>query len=134
MNFFDNLKKIFYKIPVKSRFLKDLGFSSYYSGFRYFMQERANRPSKILMEVLCDNMGYEYIIMPIRKTEDEQEKKEELFQFFFDDLEEYLKKYERDVSRIYTKDFGDESSIASAVEAFTKDELKDEKIDVSDLF
>jgi hypothetical protein len=134
--FQEKLKEIFDKIPIKTKFLKDLGFNNSYSGFRYFMQDRKESPSKKLMDDLCQRMGYEYVMIPVKMNEDTIKKKEELENQFFTDLEEYLKQYEGDPTRVYVKHFGNESTVASAIEAFSLDEAIDEdkKIDVSDLF
>ena len=135
-SFFTKLKIVFEKIPIKARFLKDLGFNISYSGFRYFMQGRKPVPSKKLMENLCDNIGYELIVIPIKKADEEaSEMKKSLEDTFFADLDAYLKKYENDPARVYSKDFGGESSVAKAIEAFENEEFDpNEKIDVSDLF
>lgn len=136
MAFFSKLKEVFDKIPIKTKFLKDLGFNNSYSGFRYFMQDRKEVPSKKLMDKLCDNMGYEYIVLPVKLDEKNQKLKQEIEEQFFNDLDEYLKQYEGDTSRTYTKNYGDESSVASALEAFSYDDIfnPDAKIDASDLF
>jgi len=136
-SFFTKLKIVFDKIPIKARFLKDLGFNISYSGFRYFMQGRKQVPSKKLMENLCDNIGYELIVIPIKKNDIKAEEiKSSLESTFFSDLDSYLKKYEKDPARVYAKDFGKESSVANAIKAFSMEDTFDpnEKIDVSDLF
>ena len=134
--FFTKLKIVFEKIPIKARFLKDLGFNISYSGFRYFMQGRKPTPSKKLMENICDNIGYELVVIPVKIDEESQKLKDKLEEEFFVDLDEYLKKYENDPSRVYSKDFGGESSVAKALEAFS-DEVDfdpNKKIDISDIF
>jgi len=135
-SFFGKLKVVFEQIPIKARFLKDLGFNISYSGFRYFMQGRKDTPSKKLMEGICDKIGYELVIIPIKKDTEQQQIKESLENKFFTDLNDYLKKYEDDPTRTYSKDFGKESSVAKAIEAFSTEAAFDpnEKIDVSDLF
>lgn len=134
--FFSKLKIIFEKIPIKARFLKDLGFNISYSGFRYFMQDRKTTPSKKLIDKLCSNMEYEYITIPIKLNPENQLKKTELEDYFFADLESYLKRYEDDQTRIYAKEFGKESSVAKALAAFaSEDEFKpDNKVDLSSIF
>jgi hypothetical protein len=134
--FFTKLKIVFEKIPIKARFLKDLGFNISYSGFRYFMQGRKDTPSKKLMENLCNEMGYELITLPVKIEPEQQKLKDNLENSFFLDLDNYLKKYEDDPSRIYSKEFGKESSVAKALEAFASEEEYDpnKKIDVSDIF
>ena len=135
-SFFSKLKVVFDKIPIKARFLKDLGFNISYSGFRYFMQGRKPTPSKKLMESICANMGYELTVIPIKNTPEHQKLKNVLEDQFFVDLNEYLKKYEGDPTRTYSKEFGKESSVANALAAFSTEAAFDpnEKIDVSDLF
>jgi len=137
-NFFKNLKDIFESIPTKTRFLKDLGLNNSYTGFRYFMQDRKPEPSSKFMQSLCKEVGYEYILLPVNNSEEHQKIKQTLREDFEKDLKEYLKKYEGDTARLYAKNFGQESSISNAVEAFKEEEdlLLDpnKKIDVSDLF
>jgi len=133
--FFTKLKVVFEKIPIKAKFLKDLGFNISYSGFRYFMQGRKQTPSKKLMESICNNIGYELIVIPVKLDEENQKLKDKMENTFFMDLDEYLKKYENDPVRVYSKDFGGESSVAKALEAFKEEDFDpNEKIDVSDLF
>jgi hypothetical protein len=134
--FFSTLKVVFEDIPIKARFLKDLGFNISYSGFRYFMQGRREITSKKLLDNLCENMGYEYITIPIKINPDQQDIKHKLEDKFFVDLDTYLKKYENDPTRIYSKEFGKESSVAKAIEAFSTEDVFDpnEKVDYSDIF
>jgi len=134
--FFTKLKIIFGKIPIKARFLKDLEFNVSYSGFRYFMQDRKSIPSNTLMNNLCNNMDYEYVTIPIKKSADQQAIKESLENHFFGDLDSYLKKYEDDPTRVYTKDLVDSSIVGGAVEAFSVEDVFDidDKITTSDLF
>jgi len=136
MSFFGKLKEVFEKIPIKTKFLKDLGFNNSYSGFRYFMQDRKETPSRKLMEKLCGDMGYEYVVIPVKLDAENQQLKEKIEETFFKDLDEHLKQYSGDTPRTYVKNFGDESSIASALAAFSEEEIfeTDTKIDVSDLF
>jgi len=135
MSFFTKLKEVFEKIPIKTKFLKDLGFNNSYSGFRYFMQGRKGTPSKKLMDKLCNNMGYDYAIIPVKRTPEAKELQSKLEEEFFKDLDKYLELYEDDEPRVYTKHYGKESTVASAIEAFST-EKHDEKntIDISDLF
>jgi len=135
-SFFEKLKEVFEKIPIKARFLKDLGFNISYSGFRYFMQGRKNIPSKKLLDNLCSNMEYEYIMIPIKKDPSGLDAKIKLQEVFFKDLDKYLEKYASDPARVYSKEFGKESSVATAIAAFAADEAFDpnERIDMSDLF
>jgi hypothetical protein len=100
------------------------------------MQGRKQTPSKKLMEGMCDSMGYELVVIPIKLDEENQKIKDSLENKFFLDLDDYLKKYEDDPARVYSKDFGKESSVAKALEAFSSDTSFDpnEKIDVSDFF
>jgi len=133
-SFFIKLKDIFEKIPIKARFLKDLRLNISYSGFRYFMQGRKPRPSKELLHRLCENMDYEYITIPIKKNAKGEYYKSQLIEDFFEDLDTYLKKYADDPTRTYSKEFGKESSTATAIAAFSLDEKLTEKIDLSDIF
>jgi len=137
-DFFKNLKEIFEKIPTKTRFLKDLGLNNSYTGFRYFMQDRKPEPSSKFMKSLCAEVGYEYLLIPVKDTEEHQKLKKKLQEDFEEDLKEYLTKYDGDTARLYAKNFGQESSISNAIEAFQEeDELlldPSKKIDVSDLF
>ena len=130
MTFFERLKKTFKEIPIKTRFLKDLGFNNSYSGFRYFMQDRKETPSPKFMKKLCENLEYEYIMIPVKKTEESEKHLQVLENLFFDDLDTYLKTYEGDVARVYVKDFGNESIIADAAEAFSTTSVFDEEFDI----
>ncbi len=134
--FFAKLKVVFEDIPIKARFLKDLGFNISYSGFRYFMQGRRDTTSKKLLDNLSINMGYEYVTIPVKLNDEQQALKHNLEDSFFTDLDIYLKKYENDPSRIYSKEFGKESSVAKAIEAFSTEEVFDpnERVDYSDIF
>jgi len=134
--FFERLKVVFDLIPIKARFLKDLGFNISYSGFRYFMQGRKQTPAKKLLEELTSNMGYEYITIPIKLDEEQQQIKAELEDKFFVDLDAYLEKYASDPARIYTKEFGKTSSTADALAAFSDEDIfnPDTKADYSDIF
>ena len=140
--FFTKLKIVFDKIPIKARFLKDMDLNTSYSGFRYFMQDRNPTPSKHLMENLCDNMEYDLITIPIKRSSDQKEIRAKLEETFFGDLDTYLEKYGDDPARVYSKKNSNSSS-ASAIEAFaaptpdvfdTEAGEKSPKIDVSDLF
>jgi hypothetical protein len=136
-DFFKKLKETLEEIPTKTRFLKDLGLNNSYTGFRYFMQDRKEEPSTKFMELLCEKVGYEYVLMPVKNIEEHQKIKEKLHSEFQSDLDEYLKKYEGDQARLYTKNFGQESSISKAVAAFESEEElldPDKQIDVSELF
>jgi len=134
--FFKKLKIVFEKIPIKANFLKDLGFNISYSGFRYFMQGRKDIPSKDLLHKLCDQMEYEYITIPVKLDQSNQDLKEKITTQFFLDLDRYLKKYEGDQTRIYAKEFGNESSVAKAISAFADEEKfkPEDKVDLSDIF
>lgn len=136
MDFLNRLKEAFEAIPIKTKFLKDLGLNNSYSGFRYFMQDRKDAPSNKLMEKLCDEMDYDYVLVPVKRDEDIQKLKEKIEDQFFEDLDKYLDRYSGDTARTYLKDYGHESSLATALEAFTLEEEVDskDKIDISDLF
>ena len=135
MSFFTRLKETFENIPIKTKFLKDLGFNNSYSGFRYFMQNRKGTPSMKLMNKLCNNMDYDFITIPVKRDPTSKALQAQLEDEFFKDLDKYLEQYQKDEPRIYTKHYGTESTVASAIEAFSEDEeTKTTKIDVSDLF
>jgi len=133
VEFFKKLKILFEKIPIKNRFLSELGVNTSYSGFRYFMQGRKPEPSTTFLKKVCSNIDYEYIQIPIKLTDDGQKYKEELINQFLIDLEKHLDKYSGDKSRIYVKDFGKTSVVSSAVEAFSQD-INDDLMDIDDLF
>ena len=136
-NFFSNIKELLDEIPAKTKFLKDLDLNNSYTGFRYFMQGKKQEPSVKFMKKLCDETGYEYILLPVKPTEEHQIMKEKLQTEFRADLKDYLKKYEGDSARTYTKNFGTESSISNAVVAFENEEDlldPDKQLDVSELF
>jgi hypothetical protein len=77
-------------------------------------------------------------LLPVKNIEGHHEIKKTLQTDFEKDLKEYLKKYEGDTARLYAKNFGQESSISKAIEAFKEEDdiMLDpsKKIDVSDLF
>lgn len=132
--FYDKLKDIFEEIPNKTRFLKDLGLNSSYSGFRYFMHGRRAEPTSNLLSTISNELGYEYVQVPIKRDTEGSKLKEELQQNFLDDLSDYSQKYADDKARIYAKDFGGISTVAAAL-VVTEDELKiDDEIKASDLF
>jgi len=135
-SFFTRLKIVFDKIPIKARFLKDMELNISYSGFRYFMQGRKPTPSKKLMDGMTANMGYEYVTIPVKLDDEQQSIKKVLEDKFFADLDTYLEKYGDDPSRIYTKDFGNQSSTAVALASFSTEDAFDpeERVDLSDLF
>ena len=135
-SFFTRLKTVFDKIPIKARFLKDMNLNTSYSGFRYFMQDRNAEPSTQLMEKLCENMEYDLITIPVKRSADQQLIKQNLENTFFQDLDTHLEKYGDDPARTYVKHEGSSSVTAAATQAFSTDDTFDtvEKIDVSDLF
>ncbi len=135
--FFDGVKELFDKIPTKTKFLKDLGFNHSYIGFRYFVQGHTQEPSPNFMSKLSEELGYEYIRVPIKADGSHQEVIEGLQSEYHNDLEVYLEKYEKDNSRVYTKDRNGEGSVSKVIAAFEmeKDLLDpDKQLDVSDLF
>ncbi len=136
MSFLKKLKESFEKIPTKTRFLKDLGLGNCYTGFTYFVQGRKDKPSPKLMKLITEELGYDFIQVPIKREGEHQQLKEKLENDFIDDLNEYLKKYEKDEGRFYLKNYGHESSAASAIEAFNAEDILNpsKKIDVTDLF
>ncbi len=136
-NFFRGLKDLFDRIPSKTKFLTDIGFNNSYIGFRYFLQGRNDKPSTKFMEQLCEEVGYDYIRVPVKPGTDQEEIRDKLYEEFTSDLEEYLKKYEGDPARTYTKNKAGESSVSAAVAAFeVEQDLLDpnKQLDVSDLF
>ncbi len=135
-SFFKKLRDIFDGIPSKTKFLEDLGFNGSYIGFRYFLQERNDTPSDKFMDKMCDDMGYDYIKVPIKRGQDPNIV-DVLYDDFADDLDDHLAKYAGQTQRTYTKNKSGESSVSAAVAAFeTEQELldPDKRIDVSELF
>ncbi len=136
MAFLKKLKDIFNKIPSKTKFLDDIGFSNSYIGFRYFLQGRNEKPSAKFMEKICSELDYDYIRVPI-KLDEQNEFLDKLHDKFIEDLETYLEKYNDTPIRTYTKNKTGVSSVSAAVAAFEieKEILDpDKKLDVSDLF
>ncbi len=135
--FLDKLKDLFEKIPSKTNFLRDLGFGGSYTGFRYFLQERSSSPSEKFMTKLSDELGYEYVYIPIK--EEHQELIDTIHNDFVNDLEVYVEKYEGDTTRVYTKN-QESSSLSAVVEAFELAKLEkdimdpNKQIDISGLF
>lgn len=135
--FFGKLKETFEKIPTKTRFLKDLGLTNSYVGFRYFMHGRKEEPSQKFMELVSNELEYDYMPVPVKRTEEHQALKKQLEDDYIKDMEEYLKKYNGDKARVYVKNFGQESSTINAIEAFALEQEmldKDQIIDVVDIF
>lgn len=132
--FFEGLKSLFEAVPSKTQFLKDIGFNNSYIGFRYFLQGHNDEPSVKFMKKMCNELGYEYILLPISPEKEHQEIKNKLQSEFSEDLKKYLKQYEGSPKRTFTKR---DDSVSLAVAAFdVEKELLDPKkqIDVSDLF
>jgi hypothetical protein len=92
--FLEQLKEIFKKIPKKPKFLQDLGFHSSYIGFRYFLQGHNDKPNSKFMIKLSDELGYEYIEIPIRKNGSDDHLVESITDNFLEDLQNYLEKYD----------------------------------------
>ncbi len=135
-NFFKKLKDTFEDIPSKAKFLDDMDFGNSYIGFRYFLQGRKDKPSDKFMEKICDEMDYNYIRIPVKRGE-ENKLLDQVHDEFNNDLKEYLKKYEGDSPRTYTKNRSGVSSVSAAVAAFeVEQDILDpnKKLDVSDLF
>ena len=136
-SFFAKLKQAFDKIPVKTRFIKDMNLVNNHTGLRYFFQNKRSKPSDTAMNTICENFGYEYVTIPVKKDSVEFKKYiEEMQEDFFDTFNEYIQKYSNDKSRTYTKKYGETSTVANAVEAFNDAENldKDFKIDIDELF
>lgn len=112
--FYARLKTIFEDIPNKTKFLKDLGLNSSYSGFRYFMHGRRSEPTANLLSTISNELGYEYVQIPIRRNDDGAKLKEKLRDEFLTDLKSYSTKYEGDKARVYTQDFQGVSSWEAA--------------------
>jgi hypothetical protein len=134
--FLDNLREVFNQIPVKTRFLKDLGLGNCYTGFTYFVQGRKDYPAPKLMKLLTEKTGYEYILIPVKKTEEHHKLKDKLEEDFLEDVKKYLEEYKKDKGRFYLKNYGNESVTASAIEAFGDTITNDDgtELDINDLF
>ncbi len=135
-SFFAGLKSLFEDIPAKTKFLTDLDFSNSYIGFRYFLQGHKEEPSPKFMKKLSEDLGYDYISIPIKRTAEHQAIRTKIEAEFTTDLEKLLTKYAGDTSRTYTKN-KKEPSVSEVITAFQieKDLLDTSKqLDVSDLF
>jgi hypothetical protein len=135
-SFLTELREVFKKIPTKTRFLKELGLGNCYTGFTYFIQERKDKPAPKLMKLLTEKIDYEYVLLPVKNTEEHKQLRKKLEDDFIVDVEQYLEKFKNDKGRTYLKDFGDESASAKALKAFEEDDSLDdsEKINIEDLF
>ncbi len=137
--FFGKLKELFDKIPTKTKFLNDLGFNHSYIGFRYFLQGRIQEPSPKFMDKLSEELGYQYVRVPIKIDGSHREIIEGLQSEYQRDLEDYLKIYYKDKGegKVYVKDRDGGGSVSEVIAAFEvqKDLLDpDKQVDVSDLF
>lgn len=114
----------------------DLNFIRNYSGFRYFLLGKIDKPSKPFMERLADKLDYEMVTIPIKKTDENKLLIEKFKEDFFSSLEEHVSAYENDTSKVYLKDYGKTSSIDDAISEVDISEnlFGDEKIDIEDLF
>ncbi len=136
-NFFKNIKAVFDKIPVKSKFLKDLNLLKNQTGFRYFMQGHHEEPNKKFMAILCQELGYDYTIVPIKRDEEHRTLRDKLCQDFSDDLNVFVQRYSKDEPRSGGNQDQNRSILDEATIAFeTEKELLDpsKQLDVSDLF
>lgn len=132
--FYSKLKTIFENIPNKTNFLKDLGLNSSYSGFRYFMHGRRAEPTDSLLETIADEIEFEYVKVPIRKTPEGAQLKKQLQDEFLEELDSYTTKYEKDTARVYLKDFGGKSTVAAVSADPTYSEIVNGEISIEDLF
>ena len=133
--FYDNLKKIFEDIPNKTKFLKDMGLNSSYSGFRYFMHGRREEPTANLLATISNELDYEYIQVPIPRGEAGEELKKELQDNFLKDLKIYSERYSGDKARVYVKDMQGSSVHQMFTEQMNEPKIElDEDIQVTDLF
>ncbi len=134
-NFFKDLKSLFEDIPTKTNFLKDLNFSNSYIGFRYFLQGHQDEPSPKFMKKMSDELGYDYVQIPIKRGEESQLILNKIETDFKEDLKLYLKKYEGDTTNPNSKKR--KASVSEVISTFQieKDILDPSKqLDVSDLF
>ncbi len=134
--FFERVKSLFEKIPSKPKFLKDLGFSNSYIGFRYFLQGHRSKPSSQFMEKLSSEIGYEYVQIPIKKNEDGDNIIKELTTSFEADLKNHLKKYKGDTPPRSTKSKEKLDTVDEVIASFETKDVANPKatIDVSELF
>ena len=136
MDLYTKLLEQLKAIPLKTKFLADIGLKNSYTGFRYFVNGRNKLPSKKFMEVYSEKLGYDFRFIPVKKDSETEQLIKDLEDRFLEDSAEYLKKYSNDKKRVYaTKEFGNESVLNDAISSFEED-LKNstKKIDISDLF
>ncbi len=136
VKFFENIKKIFDKIPVKSKFLKDLHLMKNQTGFRYFMQGHHSEPNRKFMEILCEELDYDYVLVPINHSDKHREIRDKLLLDFETDLDTYVEKYKQDEPRTGSQVTKETSALAEANIAFDADVDFDpnKQIDISGLF
>ena len=135
--FFTRLKESINSIPIKSKFIKDMNLFNNHTGLRYFIQGKRKKPSETSINAICETLGYEYVVIPVKKDSDEYKIYIEKMQNdFFKSLNDFNKKYAKDKSRTYTKKYGEESTVANALDSFNDiDELSEDfKIDIDDIF
>lgn len=129
----ENLRIIFEALPNKSAFLERLHLAPTFSGFRHFMLDLLKKPSDMFLNTLSAEMGYHLVLIPIKIGEEGDAIKKELDDKFLEDVKTFTDVHNTDIGRIFLKDFGGISSVASACadEAFSGnlDDLK-----VEDLF
>ncbi len=137
--FFKKLKETFEKIPIKSKFLKDLDLLKNQTGFRYFMQGHHDEPNKNFMGTLCKELDYDYVMVPIKHSEDHYKIRDQLCSDFQSDLEVYVEKYDVDEPRSGSGS-GNTPQISAITEAAIAFEVEQDmldpskQLDVSDLF
>ena len=134
-NFFAALKQAFEKIPVGAKFLKDIGLPSNYSGYRFFMLGRKDRPSIGLIDNLSAKLGYKYVTIPIQNTIEGDKLIKEANEAFFEDLDNYIEKFKDDKPRIYMSKVTGHSVLGEMFEDESQDDSeKITDVSVEDLF
>jgi len=97
--FHTKLKEKLGQIPNKTNFMKDIGLKPSYLGIRYFLAGKQEKIGSKGLEKILEKMGYELKLVPVKKDSEAKAKAEELQNIFFEDLDEYLKKFENDEAR-----------------------------------
>jgi len=136
-HFLHSLKKIFEKIPVGAKFLKDIGLPSNYSGYRFFMLGRKSRPSLGLLNKMADKLDYKYVTLPIPNTIEGDKLIQESKEMFLEDLEKYIDKFKDDKPRIYMSKVTGHSVLGEMFEDESQDDFGlsvDDDVSADDLF
>jgi len=100
--FYKTIKEILDNIPNKSNFLKDLNLPTSYLGVRYFLSGKQEKLGGRGLDALLEKLGYKMVLLPIKKDQELPEEIEKLQAAFFNDLEEYSKKFAGDTKRVKT--------------------------------